>query len=139
MAKDNYLDHLKQVPLFSTLSKKELREVASLSTELDFADGKELISQGAHDATLLIVTEGTAVVRRNGRKVATLEPGDFAGELALLTKQERNASVVAEGSMTALVIDARSFRQLLDDVPAVTKKMLYVVAERLSGSSKAPN
>lgn len=139
MARDTYLDHLQQVPLFSTLSKKELRQVASLSTELDFQDGKELISEGAHDAALLIVVKGSAIVRRNGRKVATLGPGDFAGELALLTKQERNATVVADGSITALVVDARSFRQLLDEVPAVTKKMLYVVAERLSGISKSPN
>lgn len=131
MARDTYLQHLREVPLFSKLSKKELNEIARLSTELNFKDGKELMKEGARANSFIILVDGNAVVRKKGRKVATLGPGDFAGELALLQNRNRNATVIAEGELTALVIDRRGFLTLLDDIPAVTKKMLVAVAERL--------
>ncbi|MEO1061659.1 MAG: cyclic nucleotide-binding domain-containing protein [Actinomycetota bacterium] len=131
MARDKYIQHLREVPLFSKLSKKELNEIARLSTELTFKDGKELMKEGARANSFLVIVEGEAVVRKKGRKVATLGPGDFAGELALLQNRDRNATVVASGELTALVVDRRGFQTLLDDIPAVTKKMLTAVAERL--------
>lgn len=136
MARDTYLEHLREVPLFSRLSKKELNEIARLSTELTFKDGKELMTEGARANSFIIIVDGNAVVRKKGRKVATLGPGDFAGELALLQNRSRNATVVAEGELTALVIDRRGFLTLLDDIPTVTKKMLVAVAERLGDMDK---
>lgn len=132
MARDKYIQHLREVPLFSKLSKKELNEIARLSTELTFKDGKELMKEGARANSFIVIVDGEAVVRKKGRKVATLGPGDFAGELALLQNRDRNATVVASGDLTALVVDRRGFQTLLDDIPAVTKKMLMAVAERLS-------
>ena len=131
MARDKYIQHLREVPLFSKLSKKELNEIARLSTELTFKDGKELMKEGARANSFIVIVEGEAIVRKKGRKVATLGAGDFAGELALLQNRDRNATVVASGELTALVVDRRGFQTLLDDVPAVTKKMLVAVAERL--------
>lgn len=131
MARDKYIQHLREVPLFSKLSKKELNEIARLSTELTFKDGKELMKEGARANSFIVIVDGEAVVRKKGRKVATLGPGDFAGELALLQNRDRNATVVASGELTALVVDRRGFQTLLDDIPAVTKKMLVAVAERL--------
>ncbi|MEM8903145.1 MAG: cyclic nucleotide-binding domain-containing protein [Actinomycetota bacterium] len=131
MARDKYIQHLREVPLFSKLSKKELNEIARLSTELTFKDGKELMKEGARANSFIVIVDGEAVVRKKGRKVATLGAGDFAGELALLQNRDRNATVVAQGPLTALVIDRRGFQTLLDDIPTVTKKMLIAVAERL--------
>lgn len=131
MARDTYIKHLREVPLFSKLTKKELNEIAQLSTELNFADGKELMKEGARANSFIILVEGNAIVRKKGRKIAKLGPGDFAGELALLQNRDRNATVVADGPLTALVIDRRGFLTLLDDIPAITKKMLIAVAERL--------
>ncbi len=131
MARDKYIQHLREVPLFSKLSKKELNEIAQLSTELTFKDGKELMKEGARANSFIVIVDGHAVVRKKGRKVATLGAGDFAGELALLQNRDRNATVVADGDLTALVVDRRGFQALLDDIPALTKKMLVAVAERL--------
>ena len=89
------------------------------------------MKEGARANSFIVIVDGEAVVRKKGRKVATLGPGDFAGELALLQNRDRNATVVASGELTALVVDRRGFQTLLDDIPAVTKKMLVAVAERL--------
>ncbi len=130
--RDKYVDHLREVPLFSKLTKKELNEIARMSTELSFKDGQELMAEGQRASSFVVLVDGEAVVRKKGRKVATLGPGDFAGELALLQDRARTATVVADGPLTALVIDRRGFLTLLDDIPSITKKMLFAVAERLS-------
>lgn len=132
MSRDRYIDHLREVPLFSKLTKKELNEIATLSTELTFDDGKELMAEGQRASSFIIIVEGNARVLKHGEEVAVLGPGDFAGELALLQDRTRNATVVASGPLTALIIDRRGFLTLLDDIPSVTKKMLFAVVERLS-------
>lgn len=131
--RDTYISMLRSVPLFSKLSKRDLNEVAALSTDMFFHDGDVLITEGdANTSSMLIILEGNAVVRKKGRKVATLGPGDFAGELAMLTRQPRNASIVAVSDVRALVLDRRELMTLIDDVPRVTKKLLLAVVERLS-------
>ena len=130
--RDTYIEYLRSVPLFSKLSKADLNEVARHSTDLTFEDGHVLIEQGdPNTSSMLIVLEGTAVVRRNGRKVASLGAGDFAGELAMLSRQPRNASIVASGKLRALVLDRRELMALIDDVPRITKNLLLAVVERL--------
>jgi CRP/FNR family transcriptional regulator, cyclic AMP receptor protein len=134
--RDTYIEHLRAVPLFSKLSKKELNEIARLSTELTFKDGTVLMAEGGMANEFVVLVEGKAVVKKKGRKIATLKGGDVAGELGILQERRRNAAVIAEGELTALVIDRRGFHTLLDDVPQLTKKLLITVAERLSETEK---
>ncbi len=130
--RDTYIDMLKTVPLFARLSKKDLNEVARLSTDMFFHDGDVLIHEGdASTSSMLIILDGNAVVRKKGRKVATLTAGDFAGELAILTQQPRNASIIADGNVRALVLDRRELMSLIDEVPRVTKNLLLAVVDRL--------
>jgi CRP-like cAMP-binding protein len=79
---------------------------------------------------------GTAAVRRKGRKVATLGPGSYFGELALLDRQPRSASVVAETDMVLLVLEQRHFLGLLDTVPTLARKLLGAMAARLREADK---
>lgn len=129
--RDEALRHLENVPLFSALSKKDLQQVAKLSTELAVKAGTELVDQGRAGTEFFLIMSGTATVKRNGRKIATLGPGQFFGELALLDRGPRSASVVAEGDMDVLVVSAREFGGMLDEVPGVATKLLAGLAARL--------
>lgn len=131
VAKTAYLDHLSQVPLFRSLSRRDLQKVARAADELRVEAGRVLTEQGTVGRECFVIVEGTAAVRRNGRKVATLGAGDAVGELALLDRGPRTATVVAEGPMTVLVIGARELSGLLDDVPALGKKLLAALAARV--------
>lgn len=126
-----YLEHLAQVPLFRSLSKRDLQRVARAADELQVEPGRVLMEQGQVGRECFVIVDGTATVRRNGRRVATLGPGDAAGELSLLDHGPRTATVVADGAMTVLVIGAREFSGLLDEVPTVARKLLTSLAARV--------
>lgn len=125
------LDHLAKVPLFASLGKKQLQQVAKLSTELPVEAGRELVDQGRLGQEFFLILEGTATVKRNGRKVATLGPGQYFGELSLLDRGPRSASVVADTKMDLLVLSTREFGGLLDEVPGIAPKILATMAQRL--------
>ncbi|HEX9992176.1 MAG TPA: cyclic nucleotide-binding domain-containing protein [Acidimicrobiales bacterium] len=131
MPRAAYLEHLAQVPLFRSLSKRDLQRVARAADELQVEPGRVLMEQGQVGRECFVIVDGTATVRRNGRRVATLGPGDAAGELSLLDHGPRTATVVADGAMTVLVIGAREFSGLLDEVPTVARKLLTSLAARV--------
>ena len=126
-----YVDHLRNVALFWGLTKKELALVASAGSEIDVAPGTALTEQGHRGSDAFVVLGGTFVVRRNGRKVAQLAVGDIVGELALLDDEPRSASVVCLTAGSVLVISRGHFRSLIDDVPALSHKLLAALAGRI--------
>lgn len=128
------VDQLAQVPLFSSLSKSDLQKVAKASDEVTVEKGRTLTEQGRLGHEFFLILDGTAVVRRNNRKVATLAPGAYFGELAILDKATRDATVVAESPMTVLVLGQREFLGLLDEVPGLANKLLRAMAKRLRES-----
>jgi CRP-like cAMP-binding protein len=128
---DAFLDHLRQVPLFSALSRKELGLVARRSEDVNVSPGKVLVSEGAPGSEFFVIVDGTAKVTRQGRKVATLGPGSAFGELPLLDRAPRNASVVAETPMELVVLGQREFAGILDEVPGFARKLLAGLAHRL--------
>jgi CRP-like cAMP-binding protein len=126
------IDLIRKVPLFSRLSKSELKDLAMLADEIDLRDGKELTRQGAAGREFFVLLEGTADVRKNGRKINTLGPGDFFGEIALVSREPRTATVTTTSPVRTLVITDRSFRRLLDDSPQVKTKVMEAMAKRLA-------
>jgi CRP-like cAMP-binding protein len=122
---------IKSVPLFARCSKKELAEVAKLADEIDFGPGKELIREGALGREFFVLVEGSVDVRRKGRKVNSLGPGDFFGEIALVAHTPRTATVTTASEVDLLVITAQSFTTLLGHQPAIASKVLAALAERL--------
>lgn len=129
--RQSYLDHLATVPLFSACSKRELGKIAKAGDELTVDDGFVLTSQGDAGRECYVIVEGKAIVRRGNRKVATLGPGDCVGELALLDHGPRTATVVADGPMTLFVIGARQFAGVIDEVPALSRKVMAYLATRI--------
>jgi CRP-like cAMP-binding protein len=120
------------VELFSGLTKKELTALARLSDEVDVAEGTTLATQGEHGRQVEVILQGTAVVRRNGRKVAELGRGDVVGEISLVTHRPRNADVVTTSPSTLLVLDGRAFDTVMAEMPSVSQKVLRIVADRLA-------
>jgi CRP/FNR family transcriptional regulator, cyclic AMP receptor protein len=131
MARDEKLEHLAHVRLFSALNKKELALVGRASDEVRVLSGKVLVEEGAVGHEFFLILEGQAVVRRGGRRVAMLGPGQYFGEMALLDRGPRTATVVADTDMNLLVLGQREFSGLLDQVPAVCYKLLAAMAARL--------
>ena len=113
------IDLIRKVPLFARCSRAELKEIAMLADEIDLKEGKEMTREGASGREFFVLLEGTADVKKNSRRVNTLGPGDFFGEIALVSHEPRTATVVATSPVRALVITEWSFRQLLDDAPRV--------------------
>jgi CRP-like cAMP-binding protein len=126
------IDLIKRVPLFSKLSKAKLNEVASIADEIDLPKGKSLTREGERGREFFVLIEGEAEVRKSGRRVNTLGPGDFLGEISLITKVPRTATVTTSEPTRALVITDRAFSQLLRDSPEISHGVLEAVGERLS-------
>ena len=105
-----YIEHLRRVVLFSGLSKKALERIAMAGSEVDVKAGKVVMEQGHSGREAFVVLKGTFVVRRNGRKLAELTPGDIFGELALLDDGPRSATVECSSDGSVLVIGRGQFK-----------------------------
>ena len=130
-ARSSAADQLANVPLFSALSKRDLQRVAKASDEIPIAAGRVLVEQGRTGHVFVLILDGEAVVRRNNRKVATLGPGQYFGELAILDRGPRSASVIANTDMRVLVLGQREFVGVLDSIPGMSSKLLSTMAQRL--------
>jgi CRP-like cAMP-binding protein len=135
MSKAADLD-LSKIWLFSTASGKDLRTIRKALEEVSVPAGKVLCEQGTIGREFFLIVDGQAAVRRNNRKAATLGPGQYFGEMALLDRRPRSASVVAETDMTLLVLGQREFNGVLDAVPALSRKLLAAMATRLRESDE---
>ncbi len=129
--KDSKLDQLANVRLFAACNKKELGIIGRASDEVTVPAGKQLVGEGSTGHEFFLILEGQAAVKRDGRKVATLGPGQYFGELALLDRGVRSASVEALTPMTLLVLGQREFSAVLDEVPGLAHKILTIMAGRL--------
>jgi CRP/FNR family transcriptional regulator, cyclic AMP receptor protein len=129
--KNSYIEHLKSVPLFSTLSNKELSAVAKAADEIDLPAGHDLCVEGDQGHEAYVLLAGQATVKRNNRKVADLGPGDIIGELALLENAPRGATVTCSTDCTVLVLDRRHFSGLVQGAPGLAFKFLQTLAGRL--------
>jgi CRP-like cAMP-binding protein len=126
-------DLLEEVPLFDECSKSDLAKIARIADEIDVPEGKELIREGELARQFFILIDGSAEVRRNGRKVNTLGPGDFFGEIGLITDRLTSASVKTTTPARVLVITRGSFKSLLRDAPNIQLKVLSALAQRVAG------
>jgi CRP/FNR family cyclic AMP-dependent transcriptional regulator len=122
---------LSKIWLFSTTSAKDLRTIRKALEEASVPPGRLLCEQGTIGREFFLIVSGQASVKRTNRKVATLGPGQYFGELALLDRRPRSASVTSDTDMTLLVLGQRQFNGVLDSVPALSRKLLAAMATRL--------
>ena len=119
------VDELRQVPLFSGLSQRQLKQLARGFKEREFRPGTSMVRQGEMSGVgFFVITGGEASVSVDGMEVAKLGPGDHFGELALISEQVRSATVTAEGPLQCLVMAFWDFRRFAKENPDVTWKLL---------------
>jgi CRP-like cAMP-binding protein len=125
-------DELKRVPLFSGLSQRQLKQLAKDFHERTVKPGTELVKQGEMSGIdCFVIAEGEAVVKVDGTEVARLGPGDYFGELALVTERVRSASVVSATAMRCHTIQFWNFRKFAKNNPDITWKLLQHVTDLL--------
>jgi CRP/FNR family transcriptional regulator, cyclic AMP receptor protein len=129
--RDIKIEKLSQVPLFSRCSDRELAHLASIADEVHLEPGTTLCRQGSFGRECFFLVEGEADAFVNDRWVASLGPGATIGEMALLDREPRSATVVTTTSARAYVIDASRFTALIDEIPSITRAILSEMSNRI--------
>jgi CRP/FNR family transcriptional regulator, cyclic AMP receptor protein len=131
VARDEKLDLLHSIPLFARFDRKHLERLGMLTEEVDVPAGKVLIRQGELGDDMMIIVSGTVEVERDGARVNRLGPGEFFGEIALIDRGPRTATVTADTPCRLLDINHRDFHALMDEFPDVAAQVLVTFAHRL--------
>jgi CRP-like cAMP-binding protein len=122
---------LRQVPLFANLSDRHLRKVAKLVMPVRFDAGAAIVREGSQGHTFFVILYGRATVVRRGARPATLRPGEYFGEMALLDRRPRSATVMAETELSALRISSEPFGKLLRGEPSIAIRLLETLSVRV--------
>lgn len=131
MAAGSPVEALKQVPLFAGLEPDVLERLSQQMKERTFRAGSTVTSEGAGGVGFFVIADGDATVSVAGEVSGTLGPGDYFGELALLHRGPRSATVTAANPMHLFVLGQREFAGLVDSVPGLSSKLLTGLAQRL--------
>ena len=131
MSKSGQGSDLREIGIFSELSKRELKTVSKLMTELSLKEGATLTRQGEPGREFMIISSGTARVEIDGVTVAHLGPGDFLGELAVISGTPRTATVTSTSPIVVEVLNRREFMALLDESASLGRKIMVAAVKRL--------
>ena len=121
---------LKAIPLFSALSDDDLKLVAMFVSEVSVSAGKHLVDEGDYSYEFFMIQDGKAEVSRGGEAIAELGQGDFFGEIGLLEKRTRNASVVAKTPMRLITLSHWDLNRLRKRYPEVAEQLHAAIEER---------
>jgi CRP-like cAMP-binding protein len=121
---------LRTIPLFERLGREARQLVAQHADELDVPEGTELVRQGEFAYEFFVIEEGGADVVRDGERIAELAPGDFLGEMGIVSQRVRNATVVTTSPSKVIVMTSQAFRSLAGMDPEVASRITAAVEER---------
>ena len=121
---------LRKIPVFADLNDEEIGHITSLAAEVSVPEGKELVREGDYSYDVLAIEEGTARVEREGRHLADLGPGDVVGEMGVLERSQRNATVIATSPMLLVTLTSWDIRRLQKTAPKAVEQLREVVAAR---------
>jgi len=121
---------LKRIPVFADLDDEQLGHIAALAAEVSVPDGKELVREGDYSYDVLAIEEGTARVERNGQYIGDVGPGDVVGEMGVLERSQRNATVVATSPMLLITLTSWDIRRLHKSAPRAVEHLREIVARR---------
>jgi len=128
---DQKLELLKHVPLLEGLSSKDLVEVGQLADEVDVPDGQVLCREGAPGSEFFVIVDGSVRIDQGGKAIATLGPGEFLGEIALIDDRPRTATATSVGPTSLLVLTRGGFRTLMMDFPAIEHTVMKALVDRI--------
>jgi CPA2 family monovalent cation:H+ antiporter-2 len=135
LRKDAKVELIRSVPLFSRCTKRELSALAAELDEITVPAGKTLTRQGDTGREFLVIVDGEAEVRKNGRRINRLSGGDFLGEIALISGAPRTATVTTTAESRLLVLTDRGFRRVVQKMPSVQGSVLRALSERLTNDA----
>jgi len=129
---DDKATALGRAPLFTNLSRADLVELAKLTEDLEFEEGKVLAREGEIGQEFFVLVDGEVSVTKDGKEIRRLGPGDFFGEIALVwDSPRRTATVTAATPVRFFVLTRQAFRSLIDHHPDIEEKVLKVLEERV--------
>jgi CRP-like cAMP-binding protein len=109
-------DHLKTLPLFSSLSDKALDTVSVFASETAVSSGKLLVHEGDYSYELIVIETGTADVVKGGEVIGSLGPGDVFGEIGMLSGGRRMADVIATSPMRLITLSKWDLKRISTEV-----------------------
>ena len=121
---------LKSIPVFADLGDDAREAIAKLAAEVSVPEGKELVREGDYSYDLIAIEEGTARVHHDEQTIAELGPGDVVGEVGVLERAQRNASVTATSPMRLITLTTWDVRRLTKQAPEAVERLKELVAER---------
>ena len=136
-ARKRSADALGVVPLFSGLSRRHLNQLADVAQDIQFHQGATVIREGDGGETMFCIVEGEATVSRGGKRLAALRPGDFFGEISLLDRGPRTATVTASTPLSTIMLARKPFLGVVESEPALANRILVEVAKRLRRTERA--
>ena len=128
---DPPIDLVKQVPLFSDLNERELKQVAGSMKERTFRAGDHITEEGKGGVGFFVIADGTAKVSIGGQDVRTIGRGDYFGEIGLIADIDRTATITADGDLRCFGMTSWDFRPLVENNASIAWKMLQIMAQRL--------
>jgi CRP-like cAMP-binding protein len=123
-------NRLKDIPVFADLDAAELEAIARLAAEVSVPEGKHLVREGDYSYDVLAIEEGTAKVERGGELVAEIGPGEVIGEMGVLGREQRNATVTATSPMLLVTLDRWDVKRLQKTAPSAVEHLKRLVEER---------
>jgi len=121
---------LKSIPLFEEVGDEELAQIAPFATEVSVEEGRELVREGDFSYEFMAIEEGEAEVTRGGQHVADLGPGDFFGEMGLLERTLRNATVTAKTPVRLITLTGWDLKRVERTAPQAMERIRTVLEER---------
>jgi CRP-like cAMP-binding protein len=128
---DPKVDLIASVSLFKGLGRRELEQIAQLMDEVDVPAGKVLMRQGEHGEEMFVIASGRVAVERDGKVIAERGPGDAIGEISLLSKGPRTATITVLEPTRILLAGHREFNALMDDHPTIRVGILAGLADKI--------
>jgi CRP/FNR family transcriptional regulator, cyclic AMP receptor protein len=123
---------LKQIPLFQDVPDEELAQIATFAQEVSVEQGRELVREGDFSYEFMAIEEGDAEVTRHGEHLADLGPGDFFGEIGLLEKTLRTATVTAKTQMMLVTLTGWDLKRMERHIPDAIERVRAALEERRS-------
>ena len=128
---DEKIAVLQQIPLFATMTKRQLTSIARYVDTTTADRDQVLATEGEPGDQLFIICDGAAAVTKGGRRIAELKAGEFFGEMALIDGETRSATVRVTEDSLLLAVNRREFDFLVDNVDGMARELLRVVTGRL--------
>jgi CRP/FNR family transcriptional regulator, cyclic AMP receptor protein len=125
---------LRRVPLFSDLEERELEAVANSLREVTFRAGQEVTTEGGGGVGFFVIQEGEATVSVHGTERGKLRPGDYFGEVALIARTDRTATITADTELRCLGMTSWDFRPLVESNGSIAWKLMQALARKLQAA-----